>query len=315
MHESIDPKGKLSPPTVLFRLTVVLVFIGLAAQLWRLQIVEGRDFRRRAEENHIREVRLPAPRGVIYDRQMLEGRSRILASNAPIVVASIIPGELPKGQEGAVYAQLGSLIGMSEDEIRQKVDRQKSELDLFAPVPVKFNLDRAAALKLYGARLELPGVAVTEESTRRYSDGTLFSHLLGYTGLISPTLLPPEQYKRLTSPEGGYSVNDRIGADGIEEKYEQLLRGRFGRKKLEVEASGRHRELGVADSPQPGSNLVLTLDLDLQRFVNMALREGLHNSPSGVAVVMSPRTGEVLALVSEPGYDNNIFTDESREGE
>jgi penicillin-binding protein 2 len=315
MHEALAPKGKLSPPTVLFRVGVVLVFAGLAIQLWRLQIVEGQEFRRRAEENHIREVRLPAQRGVIYDRQMLEGRNRILASNAPIVVVSVIPADLPKGQEDEVYERLAGLIGMPQQEIRQRVDQQKSHHDLFAPVPVKYNIERATALLLYGARLELPGVIVSEESTRQYSEGPLFSHLLGYTALISPTLLPPEQYRRLTSPEGGYSVNDRIGADGLEEKYEQLLRGAFGRKKLEVEASGRQRELGVAEPPKPGSNLVLTLDLDLQRFVDNALREGLRHSPSGVAVVMNPRTGEILSLVSQPAYDNNIFTDESREAE
>ena len=315
MNESLELKGRASLPTILFRLVVVLVFAGLAAQLWRLQIVEGQDFRKRAEENHIREIRLSAPRGVIYDRQTLEGRGHILASNAPIVVASIIPADLPKGREDEVYERLASLIGMSPGEIRQKVDKQKNDLDLFAPVPIRYNLDRTAALLLYGARLELPGVAVIEESTRRYAEGPLFSHLLGYTALISPTLLPPDRYKQLTSPEGGYSVNDRIGADGLEEEYEQLLRGRFGRKKLEVEASGRQRELGVAEPARPGSNLVLTLDLDLQRFVDGALREGLHNSPSGVAVVMDPRNGEILALVSQPGYDDNLFTDDSREDE
>src|SRR5439155_2641918 len=209
----------------------------------------------------------------------LDGRPRIVASNAPIFVASVIPGDLPKGREDEVYERLGSLIGMPPDAIRQKVEKQWTESDLFTPVPIKYNLDRMTALLLYSGRLELPGVAMTEESTRRYAEGPLFAHLLGYTALISPTLLPPDRYKQLTSPEGGYSVNDRIGADGLEEQYEQQLRGRFGRKKLEVEASGRQRELGVAEAARPGSNLVLTLDLDLQRFVDGALREGLHDSP------------------------------------
>ena len=315
MNDSLDPKGKPTLPTVLFRVVVVLLFSGLAAQLWRLQIVEGREFRKRAEENHIREVRLPAPRGIVYDRRWFDGQSRLLASNAPIFVLSIIPGELPKGRELEVYQRLETIIGMPVAEIRDRVARQKNDLDLFAPIPVRFNLPRDSALKVDQARLELPGVMVSYESTRRYNEGPLFAHILGYTGLVSPTLLRPEEYRRLTSPEGGYTINDRIGADGLEKQYEQLLRGHYGRKKLEVEASGRQRELGVADRPRPGSNLVLTVDLDLQRFVDGALREGLHNAPSGVAIVMDPRNGEMLSVVSQPEYDNNIFTDDERDDE
>lgn len=315
MNDSVEPKGKLTPPTILFRLVVILAFLGLGVQLWRLQIIEGREYRRRAEENHIREVRLPAPRGVIYDRTYLQGQSKILASNAPVFVVSIVPAELPKGREEEIYQRLAGLIGVSADEIRQKVEKQKAAAELFTPVPIKANLERAVALRIDEARLELPGVSVSVESTRRYTDGSLFAHLIGYTALISPTLLPPERYRQLTSPEGGYTINDHIGAAGIEEQYEQLLRGHFGRKRLEVDAAGRQRELGVAEKPRPGSNLVLTIDLDLQRFVDQALREGLHQSPSGVAIVMDPRNGEVLALVSQPAYDNNIFSDESREDE
>jgi penicillin-binding protein 2 len=315
MIDSVEPQGKLSLPTIAFRLVVVLAFTGLAAQLWRLQIVEGRDFRRRAEENSIRDVRLPAPRGVIYDRRLLDGETRILAYNAPIFVVSIVPADLPKGREEEVYERLSMVVGVPVAELRAKVAKQRVENDLFTPVPVKYNLDRATALRVDQARLELPGVGVSVESTRRYVEGPLFSHLLGYTGLISPTLLKPEVYKQLTSPEGGYSINDRIGADGLEERYEQTLRGHYGRKRMEVEASGRQRELGVAESARPGSNLVLSIDLDLQRFVDTALREGLHTTLSGVAVVMSPRTGEVLALVSQPSFDNNIFTDDGRDDE
>jgi penicillin-binding protein 2 len=315
MIDTVEPQGKLSLPTILFRVTAVLIFVGLAAQLWRLQIVEGREHRKRAEENHIRDVRLQAPRGVIYDRHLLEGKTRILASNAPIFLVSIVPADLPKGREQDVFDRLSVLLDMPPEQIQDKVQKQRAANEQFSPVPIKANLPRTVALKIDEAGLELPGVGVSVESTRRYAEGALFSHLLGYTALISPTLLAPEQYRRLTSPEGGYSINDRIGADGLEEKYESLLRGRFGRKRLEVEASGRQRELGVADDPQPGSNLVLSLDLDLQRQVDQMLREGLHNSKAGVAIVMDPRNGEILSLVSQPGYDNNVFTDDARDDE
>ena len=93
----------------------------------------------------------------------VDGRPRIVASNAPIFVASIIPGDLPKGREDEVYDRLASVLGTPAETIRQKVDKQKSDSDMFTPVPIKYNLDRMTALMLYGGRLELPGVAVTED--------------------------------------------------------------------------------------------------------------------------------------------------------
>jgi penicillin-binding protein 2 len=316
MLENQERGSAYTVQTVLFRVVVVLLFLGLAAQLWRLQIIEGRDYRRRADENHIREVRLPAQRGVVYDRQFLSGKPNLLASNAPIFVVSVIPAELPRGREMEVLDRLGALLGVSPTEIQARIDRAKAENDLFTPVMVKYNVERAVALRIDAARLlELPGAVVSEEATRRYASGELFAHLLGYTALVSPTLLKPERFRELTSPEGGYTVNDRIGADGLEERYEQILRGHFGRKKVEVEASGRQHELGVAEPPRPGSNLVLTLDLELQQFVAETLSEGLHNSPIGVVVVSDPKTGELLSMVSLPSYDNNLFTDDSRDDE
>src|SRR4051812_19944868 len=112
MNENLESTGRLSLATVLFRLTVILTFVVLAAQLWRLQLVEGSEYRRRAEENHLREVRLAAPRGVIYDRGLLEGQSHILASNAPIFVVSIVPADLPKGREQEVFDRISSLVGV-----------------------------------------------------------------------------------------------------------------------------------------------------------------------------------------------------------
>src|ERR1051325_6939364 len=133
MNENAESTGRLSLATVLFRVTVVLSFATLVAQLWRLQLATGGEYRRRAEENHIREVRLAAPRGVIYDRGLLEGQSHILASNFPIYVVSIVPADLPRAWEQEVYDRVSSLIGVPAADIKQKVDKQRADNDLFNP--------------------------------------------------------------------------------------------------------------------------------------------------------------------------------------
>jgi penicillin-binding protein 2 len=237
-----------------------------------------------------------------------------LASNAPIFVASIVPADIPARRETEIYDRLAGLLGMSTIDLRRVIERRRSDDDLFTPVPVKYNVERTAALRIEERHEELPGVVISVESTRRYTEGPLLAHLLGYTGLISPTLLSPAEYRNKIDREG-YTINDRIGAAGLEEQYESVLRGQPGRRMYEVEASGRPvNELRV-ESPDPGRNLILGLDLDLQRDVARLLQEGLNGETTGVAIVMNPKTGDVLAMVTLPTYDDNIFADDSREEE
>lgn len=309
MIETAGPAGARRLPVNIFRASVVLAFLLLGAQLWRLQIVEGPSFRQKAENNRVRVSAIKPPRGVIYDR-----RGQLLASNAPIFLVSVTPADIPARRESEVYERLATLLGMSQLDLRRVIERRRSDDDPFSPVPVKYNVDRTAALRIEERHEELPGVAVSVESTRKYNEGFLLAHLLGYTSLISPTLLSPAEYRNKIDREG-YNVNDRIGAAGLEERYESVLRGQPGRKMYEVEASGRPvNELRV-ESPDPGRNLVLSLDLDLQRDAARILGEGLNGETTGVAIVMSPKTGDVLAMVSLPSYDANVFADDSREGE
>jgi penicillin-binding protein 2 len=309
MFDSGAPRGTSGLAPYAFRAVVLLAFGILSAQLWRLQIVEGPQLRQRADNNRVRVSQIIPPRGVIYDR-----KGTIVASNAPIFVVSVVPADLPPRGEGPVYDRLATLLGITSAEIRQAVDRRKAEGDRFTPVPVRYNVPRDSALMVEQHHIELPGVVVSVESARRYADGPLLAHLLGYTGPISPAVLSAAEYKQKVEREG-YSINDRIGTAGLEDAYESFLRGKPGRRMYEVEASGRAVSELRVERPEPGKNLVLTLDLDVQRAVANILREGLHQGNVGAAIVSDVKTNEILALVSLPTYDNNVFDDDERQEE
>jgi penicillin-binding protein 2 len=288
---------------------VLVAFVILTAQLWRLQIVEGPALRQRAENNRVRVSPITPQRGVIYDRN-----GTLLAANAPMFVVSIVPADLPSRGELAVYSRLGALLAIPQADIKKAVDKRVADGDIFTPVQIKTNVPRDAALMVEQQHSDLAGVVVTVESSRRYAEGPLLAHIIGYTGPISPALLTPEGYRQKIDKEG-YTINDRIGTAGLEDSYEHVLRGRPGRRMYEVEASGRELTELRVEAPDPGKNITLSIDVGLQRAVTTMLREGLKNGNVGVAIVSDVRTGEVLSMVSLPTFDNNLFNDSTREEE
>lgn len=293
----------------LFRAAVLVVFALLATQLWRLQIVEGAQLRQRADNNRVRVSPITPQRGVVYDR-----KGTLVASNAPIFVVSIVPADLKSAQEADTYARLSSMIDVPVAEMRQAVEKRKAEGFTFEPVPVKSNVSWEDALLVEQSLASLPGVKVSYESARKYAEGKLMAHILGYLGPISPSALSAAEYKQKIEKDG-YTINDKLGAAGLEDTYESVLRGRPGRRMYEVEASGREVSELREERAEPGKNLVLTIDLELQRAVSQFLSEGLFQGSVGVAVVSDAKTGEILSLVSLPSYDNNVFGDDSREDE
>jgi penicillin-binding protein 2 len=305
--ESRGTTSRLAPH--LFRAAVLVSFALLATQLWRLQIVEGPQLRQRADNNRVRVSQITPPRGVIYDRN-----GTLVASNAPIFVVSIVPADLKPAEEANTYARLSEMVDVPVPEMRAAVEKRKVDGHVFDPVPIKSNVPREAALLIEQELASLPGVKVTVESVRKYAEGRLLAHILGYVSPISPAILPQDEYKQKIEKDG-YTINDKIGAAGLEDTYESVMRGRPGRQLYEVEASGREVGTLRVERPDPGKNLVMTIDLDLQRSVTQILHEGLFQGNVGVAIVSDAKTGEILALVSLPGYDDNVFGDESREEE
>ncbi len=300
----------------LFRLLVVNFFLILVGQLFRLQIIEGSRYAGQAEQNRIRKFFTQTLRGVIYDRT-----GKLLVRNIPSFSVSVLPADLPSTatvqqssaqlvssgasaqSEDMILTRLARLLQMEKRDVLAKVERGRA--NPFTPVLIKTNVDRDVALMIEEARLDLPGVAVDIVPIREYIEGPLLSPIVGYIGKISA-----EEYAKKKDTDRTASINDMVGRMGVENVFDDELRGRKGEKVVEVDAAGREaRTLAQLSLEQPGHSLILTIDLELQRQATRALQEGMikAKAASGAVVALNPQTGEVLALISLPSYDNNLF--------
>ncbi len=327
---------------VIFRGLVVLAFVFLALQTWHLQVTQGEEYRLLADQNRFRAVTLDAPRGVMYDRNGVQ-----LVRNRPTFNVTIIPAFLPDDEtaRARLFARLSELLAMPITTVRGPGDamalrepgpfqsrrggspweRQAGDglggrgaptpkgirdmvdaVSLLAPyqsITLKKDVDPAAVALLEEESLHLPGVLVETVPVRDYLTGDLTAQILGYTGPIPESLV--EEFKAK-----GYDPNDQVGLTGLELEYEDLLHGVKGMENIEIDVSGRKvRTIGDPVPARAGHNLKLTLDRDLQQAVTEALARGMRSTPqqAGVAIVMDPRNGQILAMVSLPTYDNNLF--------
>ncbi len=291
----IDEVAALRLRLLSLRLVVVLAFVILSAQLWQLQMARGAAYRQRAESNRLRLFSIPAPRGVIYDRQ-----GRLLVRNVPNFSVAITPADLPKDQESAVISQLSGLLKTDAGSIATLVERYRQERRLFEPVVVKADVSPEVAFALEEHRDQLPGVSLLAEAKRQYLAPEAGA-ILGYVGSISA-----EDYPKLQAQ--GYDIADSTGKMGIELAYESQLRGRPGREQVEVDVYGQKVATLATEEPQPGHNLTLTIDLDLQQAMAKYLGEAMGPSNFAAAIAMNPKTGEILGLVSLPSFDPNLFS-------
>ena len=282
---------------LLLKVLIVLLFGVLIAQLVRIQIIEHDTYEARAEFNRLRRVVVLPVRGHILDRY-----GEDLVQNVPIFSAGVVPADVPDDQLESVVAELSRLVGVAPETIAASILEAQESDDPFTPLVVKQDLEERTAFLLRERQAELPGVQVLVESIRRYPAGALTSHVLGYVGRISP-----EEYTALR--ENGYQLNDRLGKTGVELTYESALRGVPGYDLVEIDAAGREIQTVRSVPSRPAGNLVLALDLDLQRRVTGFLQNAMGESSNAVASVMDVRTGELLAMVSLPAYNNNLLTD------
>jgi penicillin-binding protein 2 len=317
----LDPKLRI----VIFRVTALLVFLGLMVQLWYLQVVQGQKYLLQADRNRFRLISIGAPRGIIYDRH-----GNILVRNKPSFTVTIAPADLPddEAEQEAVFARLSALLDIPvsrpgqvsggrvpvalaappesslQPGIKEMVDQGRGVP--FLPVRIATNVEREIAFIIEEEHLDLPGVHVQIEPIRQYVSGGLTSHIIGYVGRI-PGESAEEYIQRGYDP-----YNDRVGLTGIELTFEDELQGHKGRKHIEVDVAGREsRTVGEPEPAEPGHNLILTIDLELQRAMEGALYQGMEaaGSKAGVAIAMNPQTGEILGMVSLPSYDNNLFAE------
>ena len=291
-----EPPGRRHPVFAVLRALVILLFGILIVQLVRLQVIQGDEYAQRAEINALREVQMPAARGLILDR---EGRPLVL--NAARFSAAIVPGDLPERGEVGVFRQLERVTGVPAEEIERKVLAGIELRGPFEPVVIKPDVDEETALMLRELEPVTPGLKLLMEPTREYLAGALLSHTLGYVGPISE-----DEYEELK--DHGYLVQDHVGKTGVELTYESVVRGRPGKKLVEVDALGRELKVISERRSLDGSNLVVTIDLDLQKAVKETLEQYTAEGDNAAAVVMDIRSGEILAMVSLPDFDNNVFS-------
>ncbi len=287
---------------------LVAIFLTGAGRLFELQVIEGSDNREMSDHNRFRKEVLRARRGHILDRQ-----GRVLVDNFASFVVTINPHapELRGGDRLAeMIGRVAAIVDRDSAEIFDGVAsaRRRSYL----PVRVAQNIPEKAVARVAEALAELPGVDLRVEPLRRYPHGKLAAHLLGYVGEISP-----DEYR--DRAEEGYEPDDQVGKTAIEEAFDRALHGRNGVSYVEVDAFGRARNFSSVRTPTPavpGEDLVLTIDLDLQRALENALdatdsvavvapRRGAPIVGAGVA--LDVHTGAILAMASRPTFDPNQF--------
>jgi penicillin-binding protein 2 len=288
---------------------VLSVFVLLIARLWYIQIVAGERYAAQAERNRVRTVSLEAPRGRILDRA-----GRVLVDNRHVHVLAVRPDEMGDRRD-AVLSELARLLGIDAAEIRARV--ADAPEDPVRPVPIAFDVPERSALFVWEHQsTRFPGVYAELVPRRSYPHGQLAAHVLGYTGEITPELLDDPAH-------AGAEPGDQVGMAGVERSYERTLRGVPGRRELEIDAAGDVVRQISERLPQPGADLQLTIDLDVQRLAERALADGLVHArrltdpedrgdgrlaaPAGAVVVVDARTGALRAVASQPTFAPDAF--------
>lgn len=276
----------------IYTIIVLLLFVGLFTRLWYLQIIQGNEFWVKSEENRIRSLRLKAPRGVITDSKGL-----VLVRNRPSFNVFIIPEDIQDLKK--TVAKLNELLAkeqvpISEEQIADKV--KKSKRPKFKPTLIYRDISLKTVAYLEEHKMELPGVMVEVEPLRYDIYESVASHIIGYLGEISEDQLKDK--KNCPDCEQG----DLSGQYGLEKFFNASLSGKPGEKKIEVNAHGRELKTIEQQNPVPGYNLTLTLNLKLQLLAEEALGD-----KSGALVALDPKNGHILAMVSRPAFNPNIF--------
>ncbi len=370
----------------LFRVALVLVFVLMGGRLYQLQVVQGENYRRQADANRFDLVEMPAPRGVMYDRNGV-----ILTRNRPSFEIGLVPEDLPfddpatpdRDEELEEVERILLALGADRDEevalrmaelmfralgradyartvgnagiqlsyvtvpgpttvvyredgsppqeiaqplllpdiskplpleglaalVRRMVELRRQGSASQA-IPILDLVGREQAFAIAEESYRLPALRVREVPVREYLTGELMSHIVGFMGPIPASLAT--EYRN----QGYSNLNERVGLNGLEYSYQRELRGVPGYRNMEVDILGREiRTVGQVAEPVPGSNLILNIDLRLQKYMHDYLAEKMEevDAPWGVAIAMNPMTGAVLGMVSLPSYNNNVFAERINE--
>jgi penicillin-binding protein 2 len=277
---------------------VVAAFIVLASSFWYVQVVQAEKYRDLSDANALRDVTVRAQRGLILDR-----KGRVLAENQPSHTLVLMRNELSQStrRDASHLPRLvrfvATVLGLSEAEVTRRIEKGRAT-PVNTPLTIAEDLSIPQVASIEAGKLTFPALSVESTASRNYPNGTIAAHVLGYMGEASA-----EELKR--RPE--LRMGDLVGRRGVELVYDAELRGKDGAKFIVVDSHGRVKEEydKLSREPQRGQNIYLTIDLDLQRKAEQYFME---NEMVGSCVVLDPRNGEVLALVSSPAYDPNVYS-------
>jgi len=283
-HESTARREAWRRRVVVLAGVAAVAFVGLLGQLWYLQVLEGGKLQEMSERNRIRVRPVAAPRGILFDRNGLA-----LVDNRPAFTLSLIPREID--DRDTVMARLSVLLKIPLRELEEALERVPP--DSFRPVRVRRGLTLEEVTKVEERKLELPGVVVEVEPERVYPTSTFAAHLLGYVREVSDDQMKQGRYRR----------GDMIGQSGLERLLDEHLRGRDGGERIEVDALGRPVQVMRREEPDPGAQVITTVDRRIQEAAERAMV-----GRSGAVIVMDPRNGDVLAMTSSPAFELDRLT-------
>jgi penicillin-binding protein 2 len=298
--DSNQERGSLEVPIKkkglnIFWYALALGFLGLILRVFYLDIVKGEYYTEISKGNRIRSLVIKAPRGKIMDKT-----GNVLASNAPSVDVILVPGDLPQEKEKKqqIAENLAKILEMDADKLKETMENLNPKS--LNPILVKENITQDQSLIILEKRKNLPGIFLENTAIRNYGNGLIFSHLIGYEGKIT---------KEELENDPDYLMTDYIGKAGIEKEYEKELKGVYGLFQVEVDSLGDIKKNLGTINPQPGNDLTLNIDEGLQKKIYDSLVNILEKTgtKTAAAVAINPQNGKVLALVSLPSYDNNLF--------
>src|ERR671933_23907 len=299
-----------------------IFFVILAFRLWELQVLASDDYQSSAQATQTRSVKVPAQRGVIYDRN-----GEVLANNQSGFNVTVIPNAISRDKLG----ELADLLKADKKEVLSRYDAVIASGNQYSPMLVKENADREDVVYVSERSDEFGGLVINDDYVRNYPNGQLLAHVLGHTGAVTQ-----EELDSGDSTFKGLDNNAVVGKEGVERFYEETLRGEPGKEEYDVDALGRQvvtkkaegspyddgqetetPELGKparTTDPNPGEDLKLTIDLNLQKSVEKELQAAIgrakgkgHAATGGAAIAIDPANGEILAMASEPDFDPQMF--------
>jgi penicillin-binding protein 2 len=277
------------------QILMILLLSILGVRLYVLQVVRGPRYAEIAENQRRRRLPIPAPRGVIFDRN-----GKAIVDSRPIYNV-ILSREDVKGKDlQSLVSPLAQALDVDPDILRDRFDQIKL-LPAFESIPVKLDANPGDIAWVEAHRLEFPELRVELQPQRRYPANGMLAHVVGYVGEISPEQLKQPAYK-----DKGLKPGDIIGQSGLEQIYDDYLRGKDGYREVIVDSRGRIQDEINVVPPEPGQDMITTIDLDLQEAAEEQLRESI--TKRGVIIAMDPNNGEILALASAPTFDPNLFS-------